>query len=52
MAFSFDPGLAISSSLFGAILGEPEYWKLEDIKCLQRVTSEYSVEQRRGGADR
>lgn len=25
MAFSFDPGLAISSGLFGAILGEPEY---------------------------
>lgn len=25
MAFSFGPGLAISSGLFGAILGEPEY---------------------------
>ena len=25
MAFSFDPSLAISSGLFGAILGEPEY---------------------------
>lgn len=23
MAFSFDPGLAISAGLFGAILGEP-----------------------------
>ena len=40
MAFSFGPGLAISSGLFGAILGEPEYRRGESQCALSR---EYGI---------